>query len=607
MGVNFTPDYNNTNPYRNNLTPFKLFCYQNFPFIEETFDSLTTYKLLQKIVEYLNNVIENQNTVQDNMGIQNENIKNLYNAYNELQNYVNNYFDNLDVQEEINNKLNEMVEDGTLSKIINQEIFGNINKDITNLKNETERISNTTFENPIFPAIRTEGNHAKAVFFDKINTNLNIIQKTKGGYLMYELNKSNGDTSQNSVGLVWDLIRIKKIQKSLLSYVAKNDYDNSTGNITTLIEESDSANNFEVLLYSNGLGIPNSGSKKYNKGLKVYGMSSGATITYNMKTTQNNKGNILFYCSSGSSKKVNIYINDNLIAENLDLSKYGLTGNNPFLYEFEIPMASTLKDYTIKIENADETRVAYISCVNYYELKDYNGQYIDSFKVLLTNEFFINANGASDYAIKDVELNKWCGSFHGGETAISQKIIIPSPSNQVVQYWENNYRLMEINSINNDMFFLTPTFMIEQVTNINNKGKMFSNFNFDNDGLLDMNFDFYDGNIKSNQFYTALTCNDKSFDIVKNPNNTVLPENDRTYLKNNNGLVMFRGNSTNSKLNIYYSKFNNNYIEDLLKNGWVENVQYYNKFYFGVIDEVNNEGTILNNIQFRKIIESHNI
>lgn len=583
-----------------NLTPFKWFVLENFPFIEADFDALTEWQLFCKLGKEMNKIINSENT----LGTQ---VENVTNAFIELQNFVNNYFDNLDVQEEVNNKLNDMAEDGTLANIINQEIFGNINNDLTILKNENERISNTTFENPIFPAIRTEGNHAKAVFFDKINTKLNIIQKTKGGYLMYELDKSNGDTSSNSVGLVWDLIRIKKIQKSLHAYVAKNDYDNSTGDLTTLTDESNLANIFEVLLFSNGLAIPISESKKYNKGLKVYGMSPSATITYNMKTTQNNKGNILFYCTPGSSKKVNIYINNNLIKENLDLSKYALTGNNPFLYEFEIPMASSLKDYTIKIENADETRTAYISCVNYYELKDYNGQYIDSFKTLLVNEFFINANGASDYAIKDVELDKWCGSFHGGETATSQKILIPYPNNQVVQYWANNYRFAEINSINNDMFFLTPTFIIEQVTNINNKGNMFSNFNFDNDGLLDMNFDFYNGNIKSNQFYTALTCNDKSFDIVKNPNNIVLPENDRTYLKNNNGLVMFRGNITNSKLNIYYSKFNNNYIEELFKNGWVENVQYYNKFYFGVIDEVNNEGTIINNIQFRKIIESHNI
>lgn len=38
----------------------------------------------------------------------------------ELEIYVKNYFDNLDVQEEINNKLDEMVEDGTLQEIITQ-------------------------------------------------------------------------------------------------------------------------------------------------------------------------------------------------------------------------------------------------------------------------------------------------------------------------------------------------------------------------------------------------------------------------------------------------------------------------------------------------------
>ena len=47
-------------------------------------------------------------------------------AFLELQNYVKDYFNNLDVQEEINNKLDEMVDDGTLENIINNEIFGKI-------------------------------------------------------------------------------------------------------------------------------------------------------------------------------------------------------------------------------------------------------------------------------------------------------------------------------------------------------------------------------------------------------------------------------------------------------------------------------------------------
>lgn len=111
-----------------NLTPFQNFCCNNFPFIEETFDSLTTYKMLCKIVGYLQDeIIPNV----DNIGnSQNEVIE----KFNELKNFVDNYFDNLDVQEEINNKLDEMATDGTLENIINQEIFGTINQKISTLE-----------------------------------------------------------------------------------------------------------------------------------------------------------------------------------------------------------------------------------------------------------------------------------------------------------------------------------------------------------------------------------------------------------------------------------------------------------------------------------------
>ena len=46
-------------------------------------------------------------------------ITELQNLYVELKDYVDNYFTNLDVQEEINNKLDELVENGTLTNLIN--------------------------------------------------------------------------------------------------------------------------------------------------------------------------------------------------------------------------------------------------------------------------------------------------------------------------------------------------------------------------------------------------------------------------------------------------------------------------------------------------------
>ena len=45
-------------------------------------------------------------------------------AYNELQNWVNDYFDNLDVQDEIDHKIDEMVEDGTFDRWIEPIIEG---------------------------------------------------------------------------------------------------------------------------------------------------------------------------------------------------------------------------------------------------------------------------------------------------------------------------------------------------------------------------------------------------------------------------------------------------------------------------------------------------
>ena len=96
-----------------NLTPFKWFVLENFPFIDADFDALTEWQLFCKLGKEINKIIVSENT----LGTQMENVTN---AFIELQNYVNNYFANLDVQEEINNKLNEMAESGQLTDIIAQ-------------------------------------------------------------------------------------------------------------------------------------------------------------------------------------------------------------------------------------------------------------------------------------------------------------------------------------------------------------------------------------------------------------------------------------------------------------------------------------------------------
>lgn len=63
-------------------------------------------------------------------------------SFNELKEFVDDYFDNLNVQEEINNKLDEMVQDGTIKSLINTEIFGELNNKV--LQNTVDISANTT-------------------------------------------------------------------------------------------------------------------------------------------------------------------------------------------------------------------------------------------------------------------------------------------------------------------------------------------------------------------------------------------------------------------------------------------------------------------------------
>lgn len=89
-------------------------------------ESMTYYEALAYFVKYLEETVipaVNQNA---------EATKELQRLFIELKSYVDSYFDNLDVQQEINNKLDAMVVDGTMERIINQEIFGELDTRVTN-------------------------------------------------------------------------------------------------------------------------------------------------------------------------------------------------------------------------------------------------------------------------------------------------------------------------------------------------------------------------------------------------------------------------------------------------------------------------------------------
>lgn len=125
------------------IPKFRRFVLQNFPFIEQDFDALTDYGLICKVVEYLNKVINQTNT-------NTEQFTELSKAFNNLVNYVDHYFDDLDVQTEINNKLDQMAEDGTLGNLLSvyvQPLISALNDKVdenyTNLNDKLTEIINS--------------------------------------------------------------------------------------------------------------------------------------------------------------------------------------------------------------------------------------------------------------------------------------------------------------------------------------------------------------------------------------------------------------------------------------------------------------------------------
>lgn len=153
------------------IPTFKLWVANRFPYMETDFDGITNYELLEALTNYLNNVIKNEENVESNVAKLNQ-------AYLELLTYVKEYFNNLDVQEEINNKLDEMVEDGTLQEIISSYLNANALwcfNNIEDMKNATNLIN---------------GSYAKTLGYYEVNDG--------GGSLYYIRNKTNNDIEDNA-------------------------------------------------------------------------------------------------------------------------------------------------------------------------------------------------------------------------------------------------------------------------------------------------------------------------------------------------------------------------------------------------------------------------
>lgn len=172
----------------------------NFPYIEKDFDALTDYGLLCKVVEKLNEIVENSNK-------QNEEITNLYNSFIELKDYVDEYLTGFDeIKEDVETLKSDV---STLSEKVNiniEEIARLDNKidlSIENLKLDLEEKINNNFN-----ILKTYVDYQDGILDEKINNIqiglINVYNPTTGLYQplqivinnLYEITNKDGLTAE---------------------------------------------------------------------------------------------------------------------------------------------------------------------------------------------------------------------------------------------------------------------------------------------------------------------------------------------------------------------------------------------------------------------------
>lgn len=116
-------------------SPFRRFVTTIGVFPTAFTDAMTYYECLAYLVKYLEETVIP--AVNDNA----EALEELQSLFIQLESYVDNYFDNLDVQEEINNKLDAMVADGSFQAILDNYVqpkLDELDQKIADNKDELE-------------------------------------------------------------------------------------------------------------------------------------------------------------------------------------------------------------------------------------------------------------------------------------------------------------------------------------------------------------------------------------------------------------------------------------------------------------------------------------
>lgn len=328
------------------VPPFVRFVASAVPMVFDN-NSLSYYEALcalWKYIQSMTDVINNNATLEDEF----------IEKVNDLELYMNNYFDNLDVQEEINAKLDAMAEAGTLADIISQylnsiAIFGY--DTVASMKSATNLV---------------DGSYARTLGYHTKNDN--------GGALYKVRTIINDDVvdERKIIELADDTLIAELIVPSVVTPEVVGAYGDGTHDDTDAIQYS--INNFPATRLSD----------------KTYKITQPLTINSSNKSLIGvGKASILSYLGSVSSDYL---IKISKEAKKFELGNLQLVGNGNINglvngYETDITVSNRSHIHDLYITNITNGIVTYCYGSNFNNiLIDTASE--DGMKVLGTDHFF---------------------------------------------------------------------------------------------------------------------------------------------------------------------------------------------------------------------------
>lgn len=439
-------------------------------------------------------------------------------------------------------------------------------------------------QSPLPPKTGMESKSFKIIHKRTADT-LYVTQKTNKGYVQYRLERNAGaNNPERDYGVNHELIRLVRARHMAQAYVYYDVSNPFLGTVETNTAPSGFNSIEEYIFPSTNIDV----AKNHNSGkdgIGSYRFSSGSDVTYRIDSKVNEKINILFLCTPGSTNKLDVFINDQLV-ETFDPREYTPTAGGETsalrLLELDVPFNIKVNRLNIRLENNGSSGWAYICAINFFKLEDYQGQHINQYKAFgSAKEGWIEIAGASDYAIRDSQ-GKLFGSYHGGETSLSNQIYF----NPISNYPVNEYDYINIPFDDVSGWSVQKEFNIYQRTSLaNDNADMISRFNFDIDGTMLMDFAYYSqNNFPISSFRTALTSTSEKFKHLTYPIYKIFPENPtEEYFEFpiTEGRVTQVSSSERLQLDIRFTRFNKEFSD---KAAYIADSSAYRKFYYGPLD-----------------------